>query len=134
MHISKQDIPVKIDAPGAVARQLPDFGLASGEIGAEYFSMAAGTDLAPLLAGLDGDVCHAAHWGYVIDGLPYLPSRLGCFRDQFGTANIRVTCEDGTYIGVLGRTNNIRDLTAWAYHPALEGEPGICVGASRDGY
>lgn len=68
MHISKQDIPVKIDAPGAVARQLPDFGLASGEIGAEYFSMAAGTDLAPLLAGLDGDVCHAAHWGYVIDG------------------------------------------------------------------
>ncbi len=75
----------------------------------------------------------AEGWGNVIDGLPYLPSRLGCFRDQFGAANIRVTCEDGTYIGVLGRTDNIRDLTAWAYHPALEGEPGICVGASRDG-
>lgn len=68
MHLSKDDIPVKIDAPGAVARQLPDFGVASGAIGAEYFTMAAGTDLAPLLEGLDGDMCHGPHWGYVITG------------------------------------------------------------------
>lgn len=68
MHLSKDDIPVKINAPGAVARQMPDFGVASGAIGAEYFTMSAGTDLAPLLEGLDGDVCHAAHWGYVITG------------------------------------------------------------------
>lgn len=68
MHVSKQDIPVKIDAPGAVARQLPDFGTASGTIGAEYFSMAAGTDLAPLLEGLDGDMCHGPHWGYMLTG------------------------------------------------------------------
>ena len=68
MHIAKNDIPVKVSAPGAVARQLPDFGVASGAIGAEYFTMSAGTDLAPLLEGLDGDACHAAHWGYVITG------------------------------------------------------------------
>ena len=68
MHVSKQDIPVKIDAPGAVARQLPDFGTASGTIGAEYFSMVAGTDLAPLLEGLDGDMCHGPHWGYMLTG------------------------------------------------------------------
>lgn len=68
MHITKDDIPVRIDAPGATARQLPDFGDAAGTIGAEYFSLAAGTDLAPLLEGLEGDVCHAAHWGYVIAG------------------------------------------------------------------
>lgn len=68
MHVSKQDIPVKIDAPGAVARQLPDFGNASGTIGAEYFTMAAGTDLAPLLEGLDGDMCHGPHWGYMLTG------------------------------------------------------------------
>ena len=68
MHISKDDIPIKVDAPGAVARQLPDFGVASGAIGAEYFTMSAGTDLAPLLAGLEGDACHAAHWGYMLDG------------------------------------------------------------------
>lgn len=68
MHLSKNDIPVKINAPGAIARQQPDFGAASGIIGAEYFTMSAGTDLAPLLAGLEGDACHAAHWGYVITG------------------------------------------------------------------
>jgi len=68
MHLSKDDIPVKINAPGAVARQLPDFGYASGAIGAEYFTLGAGTDLAPLLEGLDGNACHAAHWGYMITG------------------------------------------------------------------
>jgi hypothetical protein len=68
MHVSKDDIPTRVDAPGAVARQLPDFGVASGTIGAEYFSMGAGTDLAPLLVGLDGDACQSAHWGYVLEG------------------------------------------------------------------
>ena len=29
---------------------------------------AAGTDIAPLLKGLEGDDCHAPHWGYVISG------------------------------------------------------------------
>ena len=68
MHITKQDIPIRIQAPGAIARQLPDFGIAEGAIGAEYFSLATGTDLAPLLSGLDHDACHSPHWGYVIDG------------------------------------------------------------------
>ncbi len=68
MHITKHDIPVRIDAPGAVARQQTDFGAAFGVMGAEYFSMAKGADLAPLLKGLRGNVCRSAHWGYVIDG------------------------------------------------------------------
>ena len=68
MHITKTDIPVRVQAPGAVARQMPDFGVAEGTIGAEYFSLATGTDLAPLLVGLDGDACDAPHWGYVIQG------------------------------------------------------------------
>jgi hypothetical protein len=68
MHIAKNDIPVKIDAPGAVARHLPDFGVASSPIAAEYFSMGAGVDLAPLLRGLEDDACQSAHWGYVITG------------------------------------------------------------------
>ncbi len=54
--------------PGAVARQSPDFGAADGTIGAEYFSLDVETDLAPLLAGLDGDMRHSAHWGFVISG------------------------------------------------------------------
>ena len=68
MHLSKHDIPVRLDAPGATARQLPDVGTPTGTFGVEYFSMAAGTDLAPLLEGLDGDVCHSAHWGYLLSG------------------------------------------------------------------
>ena len=68
MHIDKHEIPVKIDVPGATARQLPDFGTASGAMGAEYFTMAQGTDLAPLLEGLDHDACHGPHWGYMIAG------------------------------------------------------------------
>lgn len=35
---------------------------------AEYFSMAAGVDMAPLLEGLNDDSCHAPHWGYVLSG------------------------------------------------------------------
>ena len=56
MRIDKNDIPTRIDAPGAVARQSPGFGETGGKLGtmgAEYFSMAAGADLAPLLEGLD---------------------------------------------------------------------------------
>jgi hypothetical protein len=70
MRIPKQQIPVKINVPGAVARQKTDFGDATGygKIGAEYFSLGAGTDIAPLLKGLKNDACHAPHWGYMISG------------------------------------------------------------------
>ena len=70
MHITKNEIPVKIDVPGAVARQMPDFGDPSGfgALGGEYFSLGAGTDIAPLLKGLDGDACQAPHWGYMLSG------------------------------------------------------------------
>lgn len=70
MQIPKEAIPVKFDVPGATARQLTDFGDASGysAISAEYFSLGAGTDIAPLLQGLEGDTCDSPHWGYLISG------------------------------------------------------------------
>jgi len=70
MRIAKKDIPVKFDVPGATARQVKDFGDAKGysKIGGEYFSLASGTDLAPLLIGLEGDLCQSPHWGYIIEG------------------------------------------------------------------
>lgn len=70
MHISKSDIPAKIDIPGATARRVTDFGDPSSysSLGAEYFSLGAGTDIAPLLEGLDDDACHAPHWGFMISG------------------------------------------------------------------
>lgn len=70
MHIAKETVPVKISAPGATARQQTEFGDATGYgmISGEYFSLPKGMDISPLLQGLEGDVCHAPHWGYVLDG------------------------------------------------------------------
>ena len=70
MHLAKDAVPVKIDVPGATARQITDFGDAAGcgSLAGEYFSLVGGTDIAPLLEGLDDDSCHAPHWGYVITG------------------------------------------------------------------
>ena len=70
MHVAKDDVPVKLSVPGAVARQLTGFGDASGFGGmaGEYFSLGAGTDIAPLLAGLHEDLCDAPHWGYLLGG------------------------------------------------------------------
>ncbi len=70
MRIAKDDVPVKIDVPGAVARQKTEFGDATGysKMGGEYFSLGAGTDMTPLLHGLEGDMCQCPHWGYILDG------------------------------------------------------------------
>ncbi|HEX4926362.1 MAG TPA: hypothetical protein VFV74_00030 [Burkholderiales bacterium] len=70
MRIAKDKIPAKINVPGAVARKVGDFGDASGlgKFGGEYFSLAAGTDIAPLLKGLKDDACQAPHWGYMLKG------------------------------------------------------------------
>lgn len=70
MHIAKDNVPVKIGGPGVAARQQVDFGDATGygKISGEYFSLPAGMDISPLLQGLDGNLCHSPHWGYVIKG------------------------------------------------------------------
>jgi len=70
MRIAIQDIPARIDVPGAKARQKTDFGSAAGygTISGEYFSLGAGTDIAPLLQGLKNDLCHSPHWGYLLEG------------------------------------------------------------------
>lgn len=34
----------------------------------EYFSLGAGTDIAPFLKGLEDDLCQSPHWGYLIEG------------------------------------------------------------------
>jgi hypothetical protein len=70
MHIAKTDIPEKINVPGAVARQALDFGDAAGygKLAGEYFSLGAGTDIAPLLKGLEDDLCQSPHWGYLLEG------------------------------------------------------------------
>lgn len=70
MRIAKDNIPARIDVSGAVARQQTDFGDASGygTISGEYFSLGAGTDISPLLQGLEDDLCQSPHWGYLLQG------------------------------------------------------------------
>ncbi|MFC4438617.1 MULTISPECIES: cupin domain-containing protein [Natrialbaceae] len=61
---------VRIDTPDAIARQQMGFGDASqyGELSGEYFTLASGTDITPLLEGLEDDRCQCPHWGYVLEG------------------------------------------------------------------
>lgn len=70
MKIAKTSIPAAINVPGAIVRQKLGFGDATGygAMAGEYFSLGAGTDIAPLLKGLEGDLCQSPHWGYVIEG------------------------------------------------------------------
>ena len=70
MRIAKDEVPVKIDVPGATCRQRTDFGDVAGygTMGAEHFSFGAGTDITELLHGLEGNMCQCPHWGYVIRG------------------------------------------------------------------
>lgn len=70
MHIAKENVPVKIGAPGVAARQQVDFGDATGygKISGEFFSLPAGMDISPLLQGLEDNMCQSPHWGYVIKG------------------------------------------------------------------
>jgi hypothetical protein len=70
-----------------------------------------------------------------------LPHRLGCFLDENGTANVRLTCDaypsalggGARYIGVLGSGSDLAALTAWAQQYPEGAEmsvptpPGLCV-------
>lgn len=70
MHIAKEDVSVRMNAPGAVLRQSMDFGSVSGydKLSAEFFSLSAGVDTTPLCQGLDGNNCQSPHWGYLLKG------------------------------------------------------------------
>lgn len=70
MRISKEDVDIKMQIPGAVIRQHKDFGDATGlgKISGEYFSLAAGVDTTPLFQGLEGNLCQSPHWGFVLQG------------------------------------------------------------------
>jgi hypothetical protein len=61
---------------------------------------------------------------------PWVVGRTGCFLDENGTANVRLTCGT-TYVGILGRDADLADLDRFALAsasgPTKPGEPpGIC--------
>ena len=70
MKIAKNAVPVRMQVPGVTIRQHRGFGDVSGygEVGGEFFSLAAGVDTTPLFKGLEGDLCQCPHWGFVLRG------------------------------------------------------------------
>lgn len=70
MRISKNEVDVRLEMPGAIIRQQAGFGDAGtfGKISAEYFTLSAGVDTTELFKGLEGNLCQCPHWGYVLRG------------------------------------------------------------------
>ena len=82
--------------------------------------------------GDEGEVQGDEWDGVLIDGAPFIVHRDACFVNDSGTANVRATCGDGLYVGVLGRTSDLKELVTWSWENAPDapvntpGAPGIC--------
>lgn len=68
MRTNKNDLPVKLGVPGVTVRMQPGFGGNGAALAAEWLSLAAGADTAPLLADRNEGVCEVEHWGYLESG------------------------------------------------------------------
>jgi hypothetical protein len=74
------------------------------------------------------------HWVVEYRGEFFNADRLGCFVNENGVANVRVTCSDGVYVGVLGRDADVSMLYEWTIQyppyrtPDIPTTPGICIG------
>ncbi len=70
MRVTKNDVDVRMEIPGATIRQRTGFGSVRGfeEISGEYFTLAKGVDTTELFSGLKGDQCQCPHWGFVLKG------------------------------------------------------------------
>lgn len=64
MKINKEDLPVRMQAPGIIMRNLPGYG----GMTVAFNEMPAGTDITPLLEGLRNNSCHCPHYGYILQG------------------------------------------------------------------
>ena len=79
MRVTKDDVEVRMQIPGAVIRQRTDFGTVKGfdQISGEYFTLSKGVDTTPLFQGLDGNLCQCPHWGFVLKGRLTTTDRAG---------------------------------------------------------
>jgi hypothetical protein len=113
MHIAKDQIPAKINAPGAVAREAADFGDATGlgKMAGEYFSLAAGNDTAPLLKGLKDNACQVPHWGYMLSGEVLL---------TYSDGNVETCIESDLFYWPPGHTVQVvRDTEVILFSPQV---------------
>jgi len=126
-----------VDRVGAYGlRDAPDAALT-------YLERMASYDVAPAsgdcLAGTAGDAPWMAGDGLsgstadrILFGAtgPWVVGRSGCYLDENGSANVRVTC-GSTYVGILGRGDDLAALYLWVWRTpdgvVRPGErPGIC--------
>jgi hypothetical protein len=64
MKIKKEELPVALEAPGAFMRSQAGFG----GMTVAFSHFPAGTDMTPLLEGLENNSCHCPHYGYIFEG------------------------------------------------------------------
>ena len=64
MKINKEELPVAMEAPGMISRTQTGWG----GMTVAYNQFPAGTDFSPFLEGLENDMCHCPHWGYILEG------------------------------------------------------------------
>ncbi len=64
MRKPKEELPVKMEAPGSTIRAMGGLG---GMVIA-YYEIPAGADFTPMFEGLPDDKCPCPHWGYILKG------------------------------------------------------------------
>jgi hypothetical protein len=60
---TRESMSVALEGGGVEVRTA-----AAGEMTVGLFRLPAGTDLRPLLHGLENDLCQCPHWGYMLKG------------------------------------------------------------------
>jgi len=64
MKINKNDIPIMMQTPDSVLRNIKGYG----GMTIAFNELPKGFDFTPLLHGLNNNSCHCPHWGYIIQG------------------------------------------------------------------
>ena len=64
MKVNIEAIPVSMQAPGMIMRAMPGYG----GMTVSFNELPKGTDITPLLQGLEHNSCHCPHWGYIVKG------------------------------------------------------------------
>ncbi|MDT9692282.1 hypothetical protein Q5762_28935 [Streptomyces sp. P9(2023)] len=61
---TRENTPVALEG-GGVELRLKETG---GGLSVAFIHLPKGTDMAPALKGLEGDLCQCPHWGYLLKG------------------------------------------------------------------